>query len=63
MLKLTLKILEIKAFNEYMLMLVIEDSMYAQWVPIQLRNIAHWQSSGFDQWKRNITTKYKIEMK
>ena len=31
-----LKIPEIKAFNEDMLMLVIEDSAYAQHVPIQL---------------------------
>ena len=34
--KVNLKIPEIKAFNEDVLMLVIEDSTYAQCVPIQL---------------------------
>ena len=34
--EVNLKIAEIKAFNEDVLMLVIEDSTYAQWVPIQL---------------------------
>ena len=34
--EVTLKIPEIKAFNEDVLMLVIEDSTYAQHVPIQL---------------------------
>ena len=34
--EVNLKIPEIKAFNEDVLMLVIEDSEYAQWVPIQL---------------------------
>ena len=34
--EVNLKIPEIKAFNEYVLMLVIEDSTYAQCVPIQL---------------------------
>ena len=33
--EVNLKIPEIKAFSEDMLMLVIEDSMYAQWVAIQ----------------------------
>ena len=34
--EVNLKIPEIKEVNEDMLMLVIEDSAYAQWVPIQL---------------------------
>ena len=34
--EVNLKLPEIKAFNEDVLMLVIEDSIYAQWVPIQL---------------------------
>ena len=34
--EVNLKILEIGAFNEDMQMLVIEDSLYAQRVPIQL---------------------------
>ena len=34
--EVNLKIPEIKAFNEDVLMLVIEDSTYAQCVPIQL---------------------------
>ena len=34
--EVNLKIPEIKAFNEDVLMLVIEDSAYAQHVPIQL---------------------------
>ena len=36
MLKPTWKFLEIKAFDKDILMLVIENSEYAQWVPIQL---------------------------
>ena len=34
-----LKIPVIKAFNEDILMLVIENSEYAQWVPIQLQTL------------------------
>ena len=34
-----LKIPEVKAYDEDILMLVIENSKYAQWVPIQLRTL------------------------
>ena len=61
--EVNLKISEIKAFNEEILMLVIEDSLYAQHIPNTTGNIAHWQGYGFDKWKRNNSTLHKMETK
>ena len=59
--EVNLKIPEIKSFNEDMLMLVIKDSTYAQWVPIQLWTLHIVRVMDFNQWKEitQLSTKWK----
>ena len=60
--KLTLKFLKFKAFNEDLLMLVIEDSTYAQWVPIQLGTLHIDRALDLIS-EKNSSTKHKMGTK
>ena len=56
-----IKIPEIKAFNEDVLMFVTEDSAYAQCVPIQLGTLHTDRTLDLIS-KKNNSTKHKMEM-